>query len=190
MLRSLATFGAVAILAFSSAVSTASAEPDSGPEAGYGAANSQSPSGTDVVASAIASAAQPVPEGGGPVVAACGQFGRSLDLAAVNYEDFAYAIAGRGNAVDYRDENVKRNNVIGRTALREAAYGALSASRTPGLPPEVAEPIRGWSLRATKLLVVMGLHGGGDILNSTADEMNSVAHDAQLACARHGGSPF
>jgi hypothetical protein len=50
----------------------------------------------------------------------------------------------------------------------------------------VSDPITAWSLRATKLLVVMGLHGGGDSLNSNATELNSDAHDAQMACATHG----
>ena len=53
---------------------------------------------------------------------------------------------------------------------------------TPGLPPEVADPMRSWSLHATKLLLVMGLHGGGDTLNSAA-ELNAHGHDGQMACA-------
>ena len=124
---------------------------------------------------------------GDPVGDACRQFGAALNVAAANYEDFAYATAGNGDAVDYQDPNVWRTNVVGRTALRAAAATALAAARTPGLPPEVADPMTAWSLRATKLLVVMGLHGGGDSLNSNANELNSDAHDAQMACAAHGG---
>jgi hypothetical protein len=127
------------------------------------------------------------PESGDPIADACRQFGVALNVAAANYEDFAYATAGTGNAVDYQDPTVWRTNVVGRTALREAAHAALSASGTTGLPPEVADPMRAWSLRATKLLVVMGLHGGGDSLNSNAAELNSDAHDAQMACATHVG---
>lgn len=126
------------------------------------------------------------PDTADPVVDGCRQFGAALDVAAANYEEFAYATAGNGNAVDYRDPNVLRTNVIGRTALREAAHAALVASRAPGLPDDVADPMRAWSLRATKLLVVMGLHGGGDTLNSNAAELNSDAHTAQMACAAHG----
>ena len=59
---------------------------------------------------------------------ACRLFNASVNLAAANYEDFAYATAGNGNFVDYQDPTVGRTNVVGRTALRQAAAGALSAS--------------------------------------------------------------
>lgn len=120
---------------------------------------------------------------GGSVADACKLFNVALDVAAVNYEDFAYATAGNGNLVDYRDPEVGRSNVAGRTALRQAAAAAMSAAGTPGLPVEVSNPMRAWSLRATKLLVVMGLHGGGDSLNSNVAGLNSEANDAQMACA-------
>lgn len=132
-------------------------------------------------------AAPVVSESGNPISAACKQFGAALNLAALNYEDFAYATAGNGNYVDYQDPTVWRSNVIGRTALREAAAAALSASRAPGLPPEVSDPMQTWSVHATKLLLIMGLHGGGDSLNTTASQLNVDAHDGQLACARNGG---
>ena len=122
-------------------------------------------------------------QAGNPVTDACRQFNAALNVAAANYEDFAYATAGNGNYVDYQNPEVWRSNVVGRTALRQAAAAAMSAAGTPGLPPEVSDPMRAWSLRATKLLVVMGLHGGGDSLNSNATELNSDAHDAQMACA-------
>lgn len=118
---------------------------------------------------------------------ACKQFGAALNLAASNYEDFAYATAGNGNYVDYQDPTVWRSNVIGRTALREAAAAALGASRVPGLPPEVSDPMQSWSVHATKLLLVMGLHGGGDSLNSSANQLNVDAQAAQMACALNGG---
>ena len=121
-----------------------------------------------------------------PVWAACKQFGAALNLAALNYEDFAYATAGNGNSVNYDDPTVMRSNVVGRTALREAAAVALSASRTPGLPPEVSDPIQAWSLHATKLVLVMGLRGGGDSLNSAATQLNTDASNAQMACALRG----
>ena len=133
----------------------------------------------------------PAPEAGGPapevtanpVADACKLFNAALNVAAANYEDFAYATAGNGNYVNYQDPNVGRTNVVGRTALRQAAAAALSASRTPGLPPEAADPMRSWSLHATKLVLVMGLHGGGDTLNSAVAELNTEGHDAQMACA-------
>lgn len=126
---------------------------------------------------------------GNPVVDACKLFNAALNVSAVNYEDFAYATAGNGNYVDYQDQNVSRTNVIGRTALRQSAAAALSASRTPGLPSEVSDPMQRWSLRATKLLVIMGLHGGGDSLNSNVAELNADAHEAQMACATAGRGP-
>jgi hypothetical protein len=148
----------------------------------------QTASGPDVFAAGVdpAAAAGGGPDAGDPIVNACRQFGVALNVAAANYEEFAYATAGNGNTVDYQDPNVGRTNVVGRTALRSAAATALAAARTPGLPAEVSDPITAWSLRATKLLVVMGLHGGGDSLNSNATELNSDAHDAQMACATHG----
>lgn len=120
---------------------------------------------------------------GNPVSDACKLFDAALSVAAANYEEFAYATAGNGDYVNYQDQNVWRTNVVGRTALRQAAAAALSASGTAGLPPEVSKPMRSWSLHATKLLLVMGLHGGGDSLNSNVAELNTDANAAHLACA-------
>jgi hypothetical protein len=123
----------------------------------------------------------------GAVITACKQFGAALDFAANNYEDFAYNTAGGGNNVNYQDPNVANSNLIGRTALREAASTAMDAASTPGLPDEIAAPMRSWSIRAAKLLLIMGLRGGGDALNQTASDMNSDAKNAQMACAVNGG---
>ena len=128
-------------------------------------------------ASLVASAA------GNPVAQACERFDEAITIAALNYEDFAYATAGNGDYVEYSDPEVKRSNVLGRTALRGAAAAALDASRTPGLPPEVSDPMQSWSVRATKLLVVMGLRRGGDALNEAATQLNAYAHDAKIGCA-------
>ena len=126
-------------------------------------------------------------EAGNPAAAdACRQFGVALDYAASNYEDFAYNSAGSGNYVDYADPVVANSNVVGRTALREAAATALSASMTPGLQGDIASPMQSWSVRATKLLLGMGLHSGGDSLNATANALNREAHDVQMACALAG----
>ena len=73
------------------------------------------------------------------VVTACSQFGGALNLAASNYEDFAYASAGGGNYVDYQDPNVWRSNVIGRTALREAA--ALLVDGQPARARRILEQL-------------------------------------------------
>jgi hypothetical protein len=121
------------------------------------------------------------------VVTACKQFGAALDFAANNYEDFAYNTAGGGNAVNYDDPNTANSNVVGRTALREAASTALDAANTPGLPGDVSAPMRSWSFRAAKLLLLMGIRGGGDSLNTTAGDMNTDAKNAQMACALNGG---
>jgi len=138
--------------------------------------------------------APPPPDAGPPdqgayaaVVTACKQFGAALDFAANNYEDFAYNTAGGGNSVNYDDPNTANSNVVGRTALREAASTAMDAANTPGLPGDVSAPMRSWSFRATKLLIIMGIRGGGDSLNNTASDMNTDAKNAQMACALNGG---
>lgn len=125
----------------------------------------------------------PGPDAGGSVAQACRLFDAAVNVAAANYEDFAYATAGTGDYVNYDDPTVQRANVVGRAALRAAAGTALDAAHTPGLPPEVADPMQSWSLHATKLMVVMGLRGGGNQLNSSATELNSDATAAQTACA-------
>lgn len=117
---------------------------------------------------------------------ACKQFSAAMNSAAANYEDFAYATAGSGDVVNYADPTVQDSNVVGRTALREAAALALSASGTPGLQPEIAAPMQSWSMNAAKLLLIMGLRGGGDALNSAANDLNTDAHNVQLACAAAG----
>ncbi|BBY62349.1 hypothetical protein [Mycolicibacterium helvum] len=132
-------------------------------------------------------AAPPDPGNYDAVVTACKQFGVALDYAANNYEDFAYNTAGGGNNVNYDDPNVANSNVVGRTALREAASTALDAANTPGLPGDISAPMRSWSFRAAKLLLLMGIRGGGDSLNTTASDMNTDAKNAQMACALNGG---
>lgn len=133
--------------------------------------------------------AAPAPSPGGPSPAtldACKQFSGALAYAANNYEDFAYATAGNGNSVNYADPQVSDSNVVGRTALREAAGVAMTASGTPGLPPEIANPMRKWSLEAARLVLTMGLHRGGDALNRAAADLNDSARDVQMACAAAG----
>jgi len=150
----------------------------------------------DSVASTTPQGEQPIPypgpalpEVGEPMSEACDRFTAALNLAAVNYEEFAYATAGSGNSVNYRDPSVLQSNVIGRTALREAAREALDASRTPGTMPEVADPMRSWSLGATKLLLIMGLRGGGDSLNAAATALNADAQSTRMACALNANRP-
>jgi hypothetical protein len=115
-------------------------------------------------------------------VTACGVFAEALDGTSNYYGDFADAIEGS----DYADPAVGDSNVVGRTALRQAAAVAMSAANTPGLQPQIADPMRTWSVDAAKLLVKMGLRIPGDSLNTTATEMNDVASTAQEACAAAG----
>jgi len=135
-----------------------------------------------------ADASPVVSQAGNPVADACQRFDQAISIAALNYEDFAYATAGNGNQVDYSDPEVGRSNILGRTALRGAAAAALDASRIPGLPPEVSDPMQSWSVRAAKLLVIMGLRRGGDSLNEAATQLNAYADNVQLACAMHDGA--
>ena len=132
--------------------------------------------------------AAPAADGENAAADACNQFSGALGYAATNYEDFAYATAGNGNSVNYADPQVSNSNVVGRTALREAAGVALTASGTRGLPPEIANPMRSWSMTAAKLLLIMGLRGGGDALNAAAADLNNSARDVQFACAAAGTS--
>jgi len=120
------------------------------------------------------------------VATACKQFIVALNVASSNYEDFAYASAGGGNFVDYQDPNVARTGMIARTALRESAAVALKSAQTPSLPQDVSDPMRSWSLRATKLSLILSLRGGGDSMNATVADMNADGQDAQIACARAG----
>ncbi|MGV0815123.1 hypothetical protein ABQF34_24430 [Mycolicibacterium boenickei] len=134
-------------------------------------------------------AAPPAPIAAGDAnpaaLTACSQFADALDNAATFYGDFADVIEGTERP-DYADPFVNMSNVSGRTALRESAAQAMSAANTPGLAPDIANPMRSWSLDATKLLVKMGLRGSGNTLNITATELNEDAHNAQMACAMAG----
>jgi hypothetical protein len=113
---------------------------------------------------------------------ACGQFADVLDGSATYYGDFADSFEGSS----YDDPAVDSSNEVGRTALRQSAAVAMQAAQTPGLDTAIADPMRIWSLGATKLLVKMGLRIPGDCLNSTATEMNTQAEKVQQACAAAG----
>lgn len=120
-----------------------------------------------------------------PAAVACSRFGVALDGASTYYGYFADAIEGTGHR-DYSDPAVSDSNALGRQALRQAAAFALSAAGTPGLTPEIAAPMRAWSLDATKLLLKMGLRGSGETLDLTAAELNHDAGTAQMACVHAG----
>ena len=120
---------------------------------------------------------------GDPTKDACDLFNKAVGYASINYEDFADFSAGSGNSVNYLDPSVGNANLAGRTALRQSAAAALSASTIPGVPPDVSAPMQSWSLNAAKMVLVMGVRGGGDSLNSTATQLNTDAKNAQMACA-------
>jgi hypothetical protein len=136
------------------------------------------------------SASAPVQVAAGPTsdnadpaaLQACGQFAEALDGSSTYYGDFADSFEGSS----YDDPSVSSSNSVGRTALRQSAATAMTAAQTPGLDPSIADPMRIWSLGATKLLVKMGLRIPGDSLNGTATEMNNQAELVQQACANAG----
>ncbi|WP_101946531.1 hypothetical protein [Mycobacterium sp. 3519A] len=130
----------------------------------------------------VVTAVDPSDDASQPAVSACGAFAQVLDDSSNYYGDFADSIEGS----DYSDPAVDSSNVTGRTALRQAAGVAMQAAGTPGLDPSIANPMRIWSLGASKLLVKMGLRIPGDSLNSTATEMNNQAEQVQEACAAAG----
>lgn len=128
-------------------------------------------------------AAAPTSDNADPAaVTACAAFAQALDGTSVYYGEFADSFEGSS----YSDPAVNDSNVVGRTALRQAAALAVEAANTPGLQPEIADPMRQWSVDATKLLVKMGLRIPGESLNTTATEMNDDATKVQMACAQAG----
>lgn len=118
-------------------------------------------------------------------VQACGQFAEVLDASSASYGDFADALETYQQP-DYQDPATSSSNVVGRTSLRQSAAAAMDAADTPGLTPDISDPMRSWSFGATKLFIKMGLHGSGDGLNNTANEMNDNATKVQTACAAAG----
>jgi hypothetical protein len=118
-------------------------------------------------------------------VTACAQFAEALDASSSYYGEFADALETYAQP-DYQDPATSSSNTVGRTALRQSAAEAMDASNTPGLGPDIADPMRSWSFGATKLLIKMGLRGGGESLNTTANEMNDNATKVQTACAAAG----
>lgn len=125
----------------------------------------------------------PIASTGNPVKDACDQFFQAGNLAASTYEAFADASEGSSNTVNYGDPEVQRTALISRAALRTAAGAAMDAANTPGLPPEVADPMRSWSLHATKLIFVVGLRAGRDTMNNAVNQVNIDYGNAQQACA-------
>lgn len=132
------------------------------------------------------SVAGPMSDNADPAaVTACPQFADALDASSVYYGDFADALETYEQP-DYQDPATSSSNSVGRTALRQSAAVAMDAANTPGLGPDISNPMRSWSFGATKLLIKMGLRGGGESLNTTANDMNNAATQVQEACAAAG----
>jgi len=112
-------------------------------------------------------------------VAACSQFAAALDNAADGYGAFA-------DDLENNDPYIGQTNQTGRTSLRNSAQVAMDASNTPGLSPEIANPMRSWSVGAAKLFVKMGIGMTGSTLDSTATEVNTNAEAVQRGCAAAG----
>lgn len=112
---------------------------------------------------------------------ACEQFNAAIDLAAVNYSDFADSISG--DQWSYQDPVVAGNNEVGRIALRQSAAAVWSASATPGLAPEVSNPMKRWSGQAAKLLLLMGVRARHDTINSAAAALNEDTYLVLDACS-------
>lgn len=115
-------------------------------------------------------------------VTACGAFANVLDGTSIYYSEFADSLEGS----NYSDPAVDSSNGVGRLALRQGAGVAIKAANTPGLSPDIADPMRAWSLGATALLVKMGVRIPVEHLNNTATGMNENAEKVQMACARAG----
>jgi hypothetical protein len=117
-----------------------------------------------------------------PAVQACGQFAQILDGSSYYFGEFADSFEGS----DYGDPAVQSSGDVGRQAMRESAGAAMNAANTPGLSPDIAEPMRSWSMGATAMWAKMGIRLPGESLNTTANGMNENAGKVQSACAAAG----
>lgn len=112
-------------------------------------------------------------------VAACSQFASALDTAADGYGAFA-------DDLENNDPYIGQSNAAGRSSLQTSAKVAMDASNTPGLSPDIAAPMRSWSVGAAKLFVKMGIGMTGSTLDNTATEVNTNAEAVQRGCAAAG----
>lgn len=115
-------------------------------------------------------------------VQACATFAQVLDGSSMYFGEFADSFEGS----DYGDPAVQSSSQVGRQAMRESAGTAMNAAGTPGLAPDIADPMRAWSLGATAMWAKMGLRIPGESLNTTATGMNDNATRVQQACAAAG----
>ena len=158
-----------------SLAATVSAEPDAAPEPAPAPGMPPVDPGT-VPADPMAG------DVGDPAVAACSQFAAALDHAAANYSDFADSLADPSMGPEWN----RSTNETGRTALRQAAAAAMTASTTPGLQADIAIPMQSWSVNATKLMILVGVRAPIDPVNGKATDPNTDAENVQMACAAAG----
>ena len=155
----------------------ASAEPDIAPEPAPAPAPGMPPVDPGMVpAEAMAG------DVGDPAAAACSQFAAALDHASTNYSDFADSLADPSLGPEWNQST----NETGRTALRQAAAAAMTASTTPGLQADIAIPMQSWSVNATKLMILVGVRAPIDPVNGKATDLNKDAENVQMACAAAG----
>ena len=122
--------------------------------------------------------------GSGDVVKdACDLFFQAGNLAATSYEEFADASEGSGNDLNWGDPEVERTSLSSRVALRQGASAATEAANMPGLPPEVADPMRSWSFHVNKLFLVVSVRAGRDSINNAVQQVNDDYGTAQQLCA-------
>ena len=133
----------------------------------------------------MVTAADPSDDATAAAVAACGTFAQALDGASTYYGEFADR--SRARTTPTRPSRAATRSAGPRCGRRAGV--AMDAANTPGLQPEIADPMRAWSVDATKLLVKMGLRIPGDSLNTTATEMNNDATTVQEACAAAARTP-
>lgn len=115
-------------------------------------------------------------------VSACGAFAQILDGSSYYFGSFADSFEGS----DYNDPAVQSSSQLGRQAMRESAGAAMNVANTPGLAPDIAGPMRSWSMGATAMWAKMGLRIPGESLNTTATGMNDNATKVQEGCAAAG----
>lgn len=125
----------------------------------------------------------PLASSGNPVKDACDQFLQAGNVAATAYEEFADASEGPGNDLNWGDPEVQRTSVSSRLALRQAASAANQAANVPGLPPEVADPMRSWSFHVNKLFFVVSVRSGRDTINNSVQQVNDDYGTTQQVCA-------
>jgi hypothetical protein len=119
------------------------------------------------------------PDANPAAVAACSKFAEALDSASDGYGNYA-------DSLDDNDATADATNIVGRTSLRQSAAAAMDAANTPGLSPDIADPMRAWSMGAAKLILKMGLHMTGGTLDDTATQVNNNAEAVQRGCAAAG----